>query len=64
MVGSAAHAMVMRSNFGIKSFYPKIRGHVLTPKFGSREGGHKVGDLSKESRNIQQDRLTKLASTE
>jgi len=36
MVGSAAHATIMRSSFGIKSFYPKIRGHVLTPKFGSR----------------------------
>jgi hypothetical protein len=24
-----------RENFGIKLFYPKIRGHVLTPKFGS-----------------------------
>jgi hypothetical protein len=24
-----------RENFRIKSFYPKIRGHVLTPKFGS-----------------------------
>ena len=23
-------------NFGIKSFYPKIRGHVFTPKFGRR----------------------------
>ena len=23
-------------NFGIKSFYPKIGGHVFTPKFGRR----------------------------
>ena len=23
-------------NFGIKSFYPKIRGHVFTPKFERR----------------------------
>ena len=23
-------------NFEIKSFYPKIRGHVFTPKFGRR----------------------------
>ena len=23
-------------NFRIKSFYPKIRGHVFTPKFGKR----------------------------
>ena len=23
-------------NFWIKSFYPKIRGHVFTPKFGRR----------------------------
>jgi hypothetical protein len=36
MVGSASHATFMRSNFGIKLFYPKIEGHVLTPKFGSR----------------------------
>jgi hypothetical protein len=27
---------ITRSNFGIKSFYPKIEGHVLTPKFSSR----------------------------
>ena len=26
-------------NFGIKSFYPKIGGHVLTPKFGKRNAG-------------------------
>ena len=42
IVGSAAHAMVMRSNFGIKSFYPKTRGHVLTPKFGSRRKDSEV----------------------
>jgi polyisoprenoid-binding protein YceI len=35
-IGSATHTTVTRSNFGIKSFYPKIGGHVLTPKFGSR----------------------------
>ena len=23
-------------NFGIKSFYPKIGGHVFTPKFGKK----------------------------
>jgi hypothetical protein len=37
MVGSTAHAMIVRNNFGIKSFYPIIEGHVLTPKFGSKE---------------------------
>ena len=26
----------MNQNFGIKPFYPKIGGHVFTPKFGSR----------------------------
>ena len=26
----------MNQNFGIKSFYPKIGGHVFTPKFGRR----------------------------
>ena len=26
----------MFQNFGIKSFYPKIGGHVFTPKFGRR----------------------------
>jgi len=36
VVGYEAHATVMRSNFGIKLFYPKNWGHVLTPKFGSR----------------------------
>jgi hypothetical protein len=34
--GCATRATVMKENFGIKSFYPKIGGHVLTPKFGSR----------------------------
>ena len=23
-------------NFGIKSFYPKIEGHVFTPKYGKK----------------------------
>ena len=31
---NAARATVVRGNFGIKSFYSKIGGHVLTPKFG------------------------------
>ena len=26
-------------NFGIKSFYPKIGGHVFAPKFGKRNVG-------------------------
>ena len=26
-------------NFGIKSFYPKIGGHVFTPKFEKRNAG-------------------------
>ena len=28
------HGEQMNRNFGIKSFYPKIRGHVFTLKFG------------------------------
>ena len=27
---------LVNRNFGIKSFYPKIGGHVFTPKFGRR----------------------------
>ena len=30
------HGKPMNWNFGIKSFYPKIGGHVLTPKFRRR----------------------------
>ena len=30
------HGKPMNWNFGIKSFYPKIGGHVFTPKFGRR----------------------------
>ena len=30
------HGRPVNWNFGIKSFYPKIRGHVFTPKFGRR----------------------------
>ena len=26
-------------NFGIKSFYPKIGGHVFAPKFGKEDAG-------------------------
>ena len=48
----AASEAGAKENFGIRSFHPKIRGHVLTLKFGSREGGRKIGNLSKESRNI------------
>ena len=42
MVERTAHATIMRSNFEIKSFYPKIGGHMLTPKFGSRRKDPKV----------------------
>ena len=28
------HGKPMNWNFGIKSFYPKIGGHVFTPQFG------------------------------
>ena len=30
------HGKPINWNFGIKSFYPKIGGHVFTPKFGRR----------------------------
>ena len=30
------HGKPINWNFGIKSFYPKIRGHVFTPKFRRR----------------------------
>ena len=30
------HGRPTNWNFGIKSFYPKIGGHVFTPKFGRR----------------------------
>ena len=30
------HGEQVNRNFGIKSFYPKIKGHVFTPKFGRR----------------------------
>ena len=30
------HGKPMNWNFGIKSFYPKIGGHVFTPKFRRR----------------------------
>ena len=33
------HGKQINRNFGIKSFYPKIGGHVLTPKFGKRNAG-------------------------
>ena len=42
MVERTAHATIMRSNFEIKSFYPKIGGHMLTPKFGLRRKDPKV----------------------
>ena len=32
------HGKPMNWNFGIKSFYPKIGGHVFTPKFSRRAG--------------------------
>ena len=30
------HSKPMKWNFGIKPFYPKILGHVFTPKFGRK----------------------------
>ena len=46
------HAMVIRSNFGIKSFYPKIGGHVLTPKFGSRRKDLEVEICQGKAKNF------------
>ena len=33
------HGEQVDRNFGIKSFYPKIGGHVFTPKFGKMNTG-------------------------
>jgi hypothetical protein len=40
----------MRGNFGIKLFYPKIRGHVLSPKFGLGREGLEFQGLLKKSK--------------
>ena len=32
-------------NFGINHFYPKIGGHVFTPKFGRRNRLHKASKI-------------------
>ena len=44
------HAAVMRDNFGIKLFYPKIEGHVLTLKFGSGHEGLEFWGLLKKAK--------------
>ena len=54
MVERKAHATIMRSSFGIKSFYPKIGGHVLTPKFGSRRKDPKVEISQKKAETFNQ----------
>ena len=47
----------MSRNFGIKPFYPKIGGHVFTPKFGRRNAGtHRLLRLC-QSRSIDVSRL-------
>ena len=33
------HGKPISWNFGIKPFYPKIGGHVFTPKFGRKSAG-------------------------
>jgi hypothetical protein len=33
------HGEKVNRNFGIKSFYPKIGGHVFTPEFGRKKVG-------------------------
>ena len=33
------HGERVNRNFGIKSFYPKIGGHVCAPKFGKKNVG-------------------------
>ena len=33
------HGEQINRNFGIKLFYPKIRGHVFTPKFRKKNVG-------------------------
>jgi hypothetical protein len=57
----ATCATIMGSNFGIKSFYPKFWGHVLTPKFGSRRQGPQSLNSSRESQDIQQGLANQVA---
>ena len=64
MVRNAVHATVMRSNFGIKSFYRKIGGYVLIPKFGSRGKNLEVWIHQERAEIFSMDQLTKLPSNE
>ena len=44
-------------NFGIKPFYPKIGGHVFTPKFGKKNTGTRKLPRLCQSRRIDVSRF-------
>ena len=44
-------------NFGIKPFYPKIRGHVFTPNFGRKNAGTRRLPRLCQSRRIDVSRF-------
>ena len=44
-------------NFGIKPFYPKIRGHVFTPNFGRKNAGTRRLPRLCQSRRIDVNRF-------
>ena len=46
----AASEAGAKENFGIRSFHPKIRGHVLTPKFQSICGTLGFRDLLRKAK--------------
>ena len=48
---------LVNQNFGIKSFYPKIGGHVFTPKFGKKNAGTRRLPRLCQSRRIDVSRL-------
>jgi len=60
LVGSAAHATVMRSNFGIKLFYLKI-GACIDTKIWFKKKGPRGLNSSKEGRDIQQGSADQVA---
>ena len=61
MIGSAAHAMILKSNFGIKSFYPKIGGARVDTKIWFKKKGPQSLNPSKESQNIKQGSANRVA---
>ena len=51
------HGKPMSQNFGIKPFYPKIGGHVFTPKFGRKNMGTRRLPRLCQSRRIDVSRF-------